>query len=73
MLRPVPRDALKDYGVVVLLQDGSIAKPGAILGAARVSPCTRAARPLDQGFKRVLHRVWQSPIAASFAPRNATP
>jgi hypothetical protein len=38
MLRPVPREALKDYdGVVVLLQEGSIAKPGAILGAARVS------------------------------------
>jgi hypothetical protein len=38
MLRPIPRDALKDYdGVVVLLQEGSIAKPSAILGAARIS------------------------------------
>jgi hypothetical protein len=38
MLRPVPRDVLKDYDdVVVLPQEGSIAKPGAILGAARVS------------------------------------
>ena len=38
MQRAVPRDALKDYdGVVVLLQEGSVAKPGAILGAARVS------------------------------------
>jgi hypothetical protein len=34
----VPAAALKGYdGVVVLLQEGSVAKPGAILGAARVA------------------------------------
>jgi hypothetical protein len=36
--RAVPRETLKGYdGVVVLLQEGSVAKPGAILGAARVT------------------------------------
>jgi hypothetical protein len=35
MSQTVPADALKDYdGVTVLLQQGSVAKPGAILGAA---------------------------------------
>ena len=35
---PVPRETLKGYdGVVVLLQEGSVAKPGAILGATRVT------------------------------------
>ena len=34
----MPRETLKGYdGVVVLLQEGSVAKPGAILGAARVT------------------------------------
>jgi hypothetical protein len=38
MQRAVPRETLKGYdGVVVLLQEGSVAKPGAILGAARVT------------------------------------
>ena len=38
MSQTVPADALKDYdGVAVLLQQGSVAKPGAILGAASAS------------------------------------
>jgi hypothetical protein len=38
MQRAVPRETLKGYdGVVALLQEGSVAKPGAILGAARVT------------------------------------
>ncbi len=38
MQRTVPAEALKGYdGVAVLLQQGSVAKPGAILGAARAS------------------------------------
>jgi len=36
--RTVPRETLKGYdGVVALVQEGSIAKPGAILGAARAT------------------------------------
>jgi hypothetical protein len=38
MQRALPRETLKGYdGVVVLLQEGSVSKPGAILGAARVT------------------------------------